>query len=251
MVMTSAPDQLSIPRLRRHLDTEVVGHHIYLLGTVESTSTVLRRLAEAGAEAGTVVLAEAQTAGRSRTGARWFSPDSANLYVSVLFRPTLAARDVAVFAPIASLAMAEAVEAENLDAEIRWPNDVVVNGRKVAGTRVECGTVGDQVSHVVLGVGANLNVSRADLESALGRDEAATATSVSELTGAPVDRNAFTARFLGLLEKWHRVFVTEGPDVVLAAWRARGALRDRALSTLRRDDTEDRLQAGRHESGGR
>ena len=236
--MTPAHDQLSISRLRRHLDTEVVGHHIYLLGTVESTNTVLRRLAEAGADEGTVVLAEAQTAGRSRSGARWFSPDSANLYVSVLFRPDLSARDVALFAPIASLAMAEAVEAEDLDAEIRWPNDVVVHGRKVAGTRVECATADDRVSHVILGVGANLNVSRAELEGALGPEHAAVATSVSELTGAPVDRNAFTARFLGLLEKWQRVFVTEGPEIVLAAWRGRGALRDRALPAARRDDKE-------------
>ena len=234
---TPIHDHLSIPRLRRHLDTEVVGHHIYLLGTVESTNTVLRRLAEAGAEAGTVVLAEAQTAGRARAGTRWFSPDCVNLYVSVLFRPKLAARDVALFAPVASLAMAEAIEAEDLDAEIRWPNDVVVDGRKVAGTRVECATVDDQVTHVILGMGANLNVSRAELEVALGPAEAVAATSVSELTGAAVDRNAFTARFLALLEKWERVFTTEGPEVVLAAWRARGALRDRVL---RQDDKEGR-----------
>lgn len=238
--MSMIHDHLSIPRLRRHLDTEVVGHHVYLLGTVESTTTVLRRLAEAGAKEGTVVLAETQTAGRARAGARWFSPDCVNLYVAVLFRPKLAARDVALFAPIASLAMAEAVEAEDLDAEIRWPNDVVVNGSKVAGTRVECATVDDQVSHVILGMGANLNVTGAELEAALGAAEGAAATSVSELTGSHVDRNAFTARLLGLLEKWHRVFTIEGPDVVLAAWRARGALRDRALPTLHEDHTESR-----------
>ena len=237
--MTLEHDHLSIPRLRRHLDTEVVGHHIYLLGTVDSTNTVLRRLADAGAGEGTVVLAEAQSAGRARPGARWFSPDCANLYVSVLFRPALAARDVALFAPIASLAMAETVEAEDLSAEIRWPNDVVVDGRKVAGTLVECATRDDHVNYVILGIGANLNVSRAELDAALGA-EAVNAASVSELVGAPVDRNAFTARFLMLLEKWQRIFTIEGPEVVLAAWRARGALRDRPLAALHRDDQEGR-----------
>jgi BirA family biotin operon repressor/biotin-[acetyl-CoA-carboxylase] ligase len=237
--MTSQHDHLSIPRLRRHLDTDVVGRHIYLLGTVDSTNTVLRRLAEHGAAEGTVVLAEAQTAGRGRAGTRWFSPDCANLYVSVLFRPALAARDVALFAPIASLAMAETIEAEDLPAEIRWPNDVVVDGRTLAATRVECATTEDRVTHVILGVGANLNVTRAELDRALGADAAAVA-SVSELVGSPVDRNAFTARFLARLETWHRVFTIEGPEVVLAAWRARGALRDRPLATLHPEGREVR-----------
>ena len=237
--MTPEHDHLSIPRLRRHLDTEVVGQHIYLLGTVDSTNTVLRKLAEAGPGEGTVVLAEAQRAGRARPGGRWFSPDCANLYVSVLFRPALAARDVALFAPIASLAMAEAVEAEDLDVEIRWPNDVVVDGRKVAGTLVECATRDDHVSYVILGIGANLTVSRAELDGALGA-EAANATSVRELVGAPVDRNAFTARFLTLLEKWQRVFTIEGPEVVLAAWRARGGLRNRPLAAVHGADKEGR-----------
>src|SRR4029078_9890179 len=97
--MTPEHDHLSIPRLRRHLDTEVVGHHIYLLGTVDSTNKVLRKLADAVAVEGTMVLAEAQTAARARRGAGYMSRDSANLYVSVLFRPELAARDVALFAP--------------------------------------------------------------------------------------------------------------------------------------------------------
>jgi BirA family transcriptional regulator, biotin operon repressor / biotin---[acetyl-CoA-carboxylase] ligase len=226
--MTIDCDHLSISELRHHLDTDTVGRHIYLFGTVDSTNAVLRRLAEHGAEEGTVVLAEAQTAGRGRPGVRWFSPDAVNLYMSVLFRPSLAPREVALFAPIASLALAEAVEAEDVTVEIKWPNDLVVDGRKLGGALVEYATVGDRVSHVILGIGVNLNVMRAELDSALG-DDAATAVSLRELIGRDVDRNRFVARCLNRLEKWHAIFSTYGPSAVLAAWQARDALRGRPL----------------------
>ncbi|HEY2991761.1 MAG TPA: biotin--[acetyl-CoA-carboxylase] ligase [Methylomirabilota bacterium] len=226
--MNTDSDHLSISEMRHHLDTEVVGRHIYLHGTVDSTNAVLRRLADHGAEEGTVVLAESQTAGRGRPGVRWFSPDGVNLYVSVLFRPSLAPRDVARFAPIASLALSEAIEAEGLTVEIKWPNDLVVNGRKLGGTLVDFATVADRVSYVILGLGVNLNVTHADLEAALGA-EAVLATSVSELAGREIDRNRFAARLLNRLEKWHQIVVAYGLEAALAAWQARDALRGRPL----------------------
>ena len=79
--MERTSDRLSLERLRRHLTTEVVGHHVYIFGTVDSTNHVLAGLADRGAAEGTVVLAEAQTAGRGRHGTPWFSPEGANLYV--------------------------------------------------------------------------------------------------------------------------------------------------------------------------
>ena len=96
-------DRMSV-RLRRHLATEVVGHHIYMFDTIGSTNRALAQLADRGATEGTVVLAETQTAGRGRHGSPWFSPDAANLYVSVLFHPRIAPRELPLFAPIASLA---------------------------------------------------------------------------------------------------------------------------------------------------
>lgn len=233
--MTTACDHLSISEMRHYLDAGTVGRHIYLFGTVDSTNAMLRRLSEHGAEEGTVVLAEEQTAGRGRSGVRWFSPDGVNLYVSVLFRPVFAPRDVALFAPIASLALAEAVEAEDVVVEIKWPNDLVVDGRKLGGILVDCATVGEHVNLVILGVGVNLNVTRAELDTALGAD-AATAVSVSELVGREIDRNRFVARFLNRLEKWHGIFTAHGPGAVLDAWRSRDALRGRSLE-IRSGDT--------------
>jgi BirA family biotin operon repressor/biotin-[acetyl-CoA-carboxylase] ligase len=229
--MSQSTDHLSAELVRRHLTTEVVGHHVYILDVVDSTNRVLARLAERGAAEGTVVLAEAQTAGRGRHGSHWFSPEGANLYASVLFRPSIAPRELALFAPIASLALAEAVWMEGVQARIKWPNDVVVGQRKLGGVLVEATTAGDQVTSVILGIGVNLNVESRELRTALGA-AAEAAVSLHEALGRVVDRNVFAAALLNRLEKWRYTFLTRGPAAVLTAWQGRDALRGRRLEVL-------------------
>lgn len=226
--MECTSDRLSLELLRRHLTTETVGHHVYIFGTVDSTNRVLVRLADRGAAEGTVVLAEAQTAGRGRQGTSWFSPEGTNLYASILFRPRLAPRELPLFAPIASLALAETVWLEGAPARIKWPNDVLVRGRKLGGVLVEAPVIGDRLLYVILGIGVNLNVEPADLTAALG-EPAEAAVSLREALGRDIDRNVFAAALLSRLEKWHHTFATRGPDAVRAAWQARDALRGRRL----------------------
>jgi BirA family transcriptional regulator, biotin operon repressor / biotin---[acetyl-CoA-carboxylase] ligase len=236
VVMERACDRLSLDGVRRHLTTEVVGHHVYLFGTVDSTNRALARLADRGATEGTVVLAEAQTAGRGRHGSAWFSPEAVNLYVSVLFHPRIAPRQLPLFAPIASLALAEAVWLEGAPARIKWPNDVVVRGRKLGGVLVEAPVIGERVAYVILGIGANLDVPRTELAAALG-SAARDAVSLQEIVGRAVDRSAFAATLLNRLEKWQQTFVARGPAAVHAAWQARDALHGRRLEARTAGET--------------
>jgi len=226
--MERESDRLSLERLRRHLTTEVVGHHVYIFNSVDSTNRALARLADRGATEGTVVLAEAQTAGRGRHGSQWFSPEGANLYASVLFHPRIAPRELPLFAPIASLALAEAVWLEGAPALIKWPNDVVVRGRKLGGVLVEAAVIGGRLAYVILGIGVNLNVQPAELAAGLGAT-AEGAVSLQEILGREVERNAFAAALLNRLGKWHRTFLARGPGAVRAAWLARDALHGRRL----------------------
>ncbi len=226
--MDRIDDRLSLERLRRHLTTELVGHHVYIFGTVDSTNRVLAQMADRGAAEGTVVLAEAQTAGRGRHGSSWFSPEGANLYASILFRPRITPRELALFAPIASLALAETVWLEGAPARIKWPNDVVVRGRKLGGVLVEAPVFSGRVVHVILGIGVNLNVQPGELAAGLG-EAAEAAVSLREVLGRDVDRNVFAAALLSRLEKWHHTFLTRGPDAVRAAWQARDALHGHRL----------------------
>jgi BirA family biotin operon repressor/biotin-[acetyl-CoA-carboxylase] ligase len=216
-------DKLSIKRIRRDLATEILGRHMYLFDAIPSTNAALRQLALSGAEEGTVVLAETQSAGRGRMGSTWFSPPELNLYVSVLLRPAVTLAEVPVCSLIASLALTDAVWATGLPAAIKWPNDILVEGRKVAGCLVDVAGAGGRVDHVILGAGINLNVPTDALCATLG-DAGKAAGSMSELAGHPVDRNVFTATFLNALERWLTVYRTDGPRAVVAAWRARDAL---------------------------
>ena len=211
-------DCLDAEAICRRLRTRVVGRDLRLYDEVTSTNEVLRELARTGAPEGTVVLAEAQTAARGRLGKQWFSPPGVNLYASILFRPAIPPSAVGVFSFIASLAVADAIKGLGLEAAIKWPNDVLVDRKKVAGTLVECATAGDRVEHVILGTGVNLNVTREMLAAGLGAESRA-AGSLRGAAGREIDRNAFAAVFLGALETWFRTYRDHGPKPILSAWR--------------------------------
>jgi BirA family biotin operon repressor/biotin-[acetyl-CoA-carboxylase] ligase len=223
-----AADSLCIGLIRRALATKTVGFEIHLRLDVSSTNDVLRQLAAAGSREGTVVLAESQRGGRGRLGKTWFSPEGVNLYASVLFRPKIPPRAAPVFCFIASLAVADAIIAHGVPADVRWPNDVLVGGRKVAGALSAVSTTRDSVDSVILGVGVNLNVSREALERGLGK-AAGCATSLGESLGHPIDRNHFTASFLNHLERWVDVYTTRGLGAILVAWKERDVLRGRVV----------------------
>jgi BirA family biotin operon repressor/biotin-[acetyl-CoA-carboxylase] ligase len=216
-------DCLAIELIRRHLTTETVGFTIDLWWEVPSTSDVLRQLAAGGAREGTVVLAEAQQAGRGNPGRRWYAPSRGNLCGSVLFRPPIAPAAVPVFSFIASLALTDAVWGEGVPGGIKWPNDVLIEGRTTGGCLAAFRDEGARARDVVLGFGVNLNAGREALEAALG-DEAKLATSLAEEAGRVIDRNAFAASFLNHLEKWWKAYGAGGPEAVLRAWRHRDVL---------------------------
>lgn len=225
-------EPLSIERIRQTLTAETVGSKIYLLGEVPSTNSVLHRLAQAGAPEGTVLLAEGQTAGRGRQGKTWFSPGGMSLCVSVLFRPRLTLKEVPVFSFIASLALADAIREEGVEPAIKWPNDILVGKRKVAGILAESAGTDVEVEFVIVGAGANLNVEREAFRSALGA-AAQSAVSLHEVAGREIDRNTFAGRFLTLLEEWFQIYLFKGASVVLQAWR------DRDITTGRRVEVRE------------
>lgn len=144
-------DCLSVEQIRRRLVTDRVGVQIVLLGEVGSTNDVQRRRAEKGAADGTVLLAESQATGRGRRGTPWFSPAGLNLYVSVLCRPAIPLAAVPVYTFITSLAMTDAIQAEKVSAAIKWPNDVLIAGLKVAGALAACAHTAAAPAYVILG----------------------------------------------------------------------------------------------------
>jgi BirA family biotin operon repressor/biotin-[acetyl-CoA-carboxylase] ligase len=221
-------DTMSADAIRAALKTVTVGREIHLLGEVDSTNARMRALARAGAPDGTVVLAEGQTQGRGRRGQPWFSPTGMNLYASVLLRPALGAAEAGVFSFIASLAVTDAISGLGLRPAIKWPNDILVDGRKVGGALLECAAHGQAVEYVILGVGVNVNIDVAALRSALGA-AGVHATSLSAVIGHEVDRNALAAAFLQALDAWYATWRVEGLAPIARAWSDRDILTGRRV----------------------
>ncbi len=211
------PDDVRVALARVGHRCGAVGRRIHWLTTTGSTNDVAAHLAERGAEEGTTVVAEHQTAGRGRHGRTWFSPPGAGLYVSVVLRPVgpLARRNPAVLLTLASgVAVAEAVRAvTGLPAKIKWPNDVVINGRKLAGILAESAAHGGTLQHVVLGFGVNLQaaVCPPELASRL--------TSIQAETSRPADRAGTLAEILAAIAERYADLRAGRFDAILGAWR--------------------------------
>jgi BirA family biotin operon repressor/biotin-[acetyl-CoA-carboxylase] ligase len=217
--LAGAPDRLGPAELAPHLTGR--WRRIEWRAEVDSTQRLARDLARAGAPEGTAVVAERQTAGRGRLGRQWHSPAGVNLYCSVILRPRLAPAAVPRLALVAGVAVAVAVEeTAGRRPAIKWPNDVLLDGRKVAGVLTEMDAEVERVAHVIAGIGVNLNAPR----TAFPPDLRAKATSLRLATGRPVDRAAFTGRLLAALEARYDRFVSEGFASVRAEWESYSCL---------------------------
>jgi BirA family transcriptional regulator, biotin operon repressor / biotin---[acetyl-CoA-carboxylase] ligase len=225
--------QLSADVLKRSAQTRLLGQVVHYWDVVDSTNAALVRLSKEGAIEGTVVIADAQREGRGRLGKPWFSPPGVNLYLSVLLKPPIRLNEARFFALIGSLAIADAVEAQGVKAQVKWPNDVLVNDKKIAGVLAEVQTHDGRVEQVVLGMGVNLNIDRLSMDRVFG-DVAAGATSVREATGRTIDRTAFAARLLESLEQRYFDFLAHGKRPLLKEWRSRSFLGRRV--TVREED---------------
>jgi BirA family biotin operon repressor/biotin-[acetyl-CoA-carboxylase] ligase len=243
-----AEDSLSIDLIRRRLSTERIGYEIHLFRELSSTSEALRVLAESGAREGTVVLAETQHAYRSWFGKPWFPPERANLYAAVLFRPRVPRRAVRAFAFIATLALTDAIRAEGAQVRVRWPDEVLVDGRRVGRTSTTVEHADSIADYVIVGVEVNLNVSGEVLRRALGASSALV-TSLGEAVGHSIDRNRFTAAFLNHLERWLDVYRARGPGAILRAWNDLEVLRGHVVEVRAADGSQRGRVAGVDDEG--
>jgi len=183
---------------------------------VSSTNGWLRRVTSAKVLEGVVIVAETQTGGRGRLGRKWFSPNG-GVWFSVLLKPKMKATETAKLVFVASLAVAEVLrESYGLNAETKWPNDVLVNGKKICGILAEMKTRGEKVDYAIVGVGLNANFK---VQEALPKEVAVSATSVEEEMGKQVDYTDLLFTLLERLDRVYERFLKEGPDVVLKRWK--------------------------------
>jgi BirA family biotin operon repressor/biotin-[acetyl-CoA-carboxylase] ligase len=199
--LAGVPDRLYPEEIQAGLETRWLGRSIEYFEEIDSTNRVAAERAREGAAAGTCIVAECQTAGRGRLGRSFFSPFGLNLYTSIVLRPDIPITRAPELILASAVATAEAVadtlgEGGDERVEIKWPNDVLIDGRKTSGILVELAAEATRVESAVLGIGVNLNVERASFPSEFRH----LATSLRSAVGHPVDRVAFTRRLYCILE---------------------------------------------------
>ena len=215
--LAAVPDRLTPLEIRPLLNTHDLGQEIHWYEELGSTNDRAKELADEGAEHGEVVIAESQTAGRGRRGRVWVSPPRRNLYFSVVLRPELPPERAPELTLVASLALCDALRQAGVAAGIKWPNDVLASGRKIAGVLTELAAEPEQVHWVVVGAGVNVNARREDFPEEL-RGEA---TSVLIERGQPAPRALLAAACFTALEDWVDRHAEEGFAPIRAAWRER------------------------------
>jgi BirA family biotin operon repressor/biotin-[acetyl-CoA-carboxylase] ligase len=208
--------KLNVDKLQEGLRTKRLGRKIFFSHEVGSTNSWAKELALLGAEEGTVAVAETQTAGRGRLERVWFSPKG-GLYFSVIFRPELTPKQATKLVFVAGLAVVETLhELYGLRVETKWPNDVLVNGRKVCGILAEMNTAGDSVNFVVVGIGINANF---DTKSVLPQGLWENTTSLMNELDKKVQLDALFRAVVERLECIYESFLKEGFAPVLKEWK--------------------------------
>ncbi len=196
--------------------------------SVDSTNDLAMSLAAKGEiTPGTVLIADRQTRGKGRLGRTWESPAGANIYISLVIRPELEPRDTTMLTIISAVAGALALQRScSLPVTIKWPNDLILAGKKLGGILTEVRSDPDRVAVAVVGIGINVNMQRRSLPESV-RD---IATSVRIETGSDFPRNEIIIQLLREFELWFSILKKEGKKPLLDAWRSHSSTLGRRVS---------------------
>ncbi|HEY1266391.1 MAG TPA: biotin--[acetyl-CoA-carboxylase] ligase [Candidatus Binatia bacterium] len=220
------PESLRPEEIRKHLASGRLGKTIHYFAELDSTNRAAYKLAGEGAAEGEVVLAEAQTRGKGRLGRSWFSPPGLNLYLSVILRPKLSPSDAPQLTLVAAVALADTVRRFLGRAPaIKWPNDILVGGKKLAGILTESSVDSQRLHFVVVGVGVNLNMPA----SMLPEDIRGLATSLLILTNQMADRTSFAKELIHSLDRCYGELEQSGFPPMAARWESFFELKGRKV----------------------
>lgn len=214
--LLSAPDRLYGDDLKSRLGpTRVIGRDIRVFQETNSTNDLADRLARDGVEEGTVVFAEKQSRGRGRMGRLWASPPGLGLWFSVILRPRLTPQAATQLTIAAATAARRAIQRiTGLEPDIKWPNDLLLDGRKTAGILTEMGAELDKIKYLIIGIGVNVNLTEADFPQELRR----VATSLRTTLGRPIHRPELAAQLLRELDEDYARVTSGHFDSVAEEW---------------------------------
>jgi BirA family biotin operon repressor/biotin-[acetyl-CoA-carboxylase] ligase len=224
--------------LAKLLKTLFVGKQkiVYYLHTIHSTQKIAISLAEENPEShGIVIIAQQQKSGRGRLKRKWLSPKG-GIWLSVILKPRIPSTKITLLPFAAALAVRDAIKkSAQLDANLRWPNDVTISGKKVAGILIDISTEAEQVNYAVIGIGINANIDSSRISSRLEKSIAV--TSISDELGHKTNMLGLTSELLERLEYYYLELERSGPCTILERWRKNSDVLGRKVAVVQNNKT--------------
>ncbi len=202
--LISLPDILSYEEIKAYLNTDFIARKIYYFNTLDSTNKKAKEIAQ-DEEEGTVIIAEEQTQGKGRMGRSWISPKGKGIWMTMILKPNLEPMKVPKMTLIAAAAVHKALNKLGIKSQIKWPNDILVDGKKVCGILTEMSGELNMVNYVIMGIGINVNLDEEDIPDEL-KDIAG---SLKLTTGKKINRKELAANILNEFEKLYLSFKEE------------------------------------------
>lgn len=211
--LQSCPDRLFPFEITRSLNTKFIGKKIHYFDHLSSTMDLAMQLGMQGEPSGTLVLTESQSKGRGRLGRSWFSPKYKGVYLSLILRPKILPAVSPILTLLSAVSICEAIKnVAGMDAQIKWPNDVFVHNKKIAGILTEMNAEVDKVNFVVIGIGLNVNNDKKSL--------IAQSTSLREQLGQASSRIILLQELLRRIESNYFTLEDKGSRAIIDKWRA-------------------------------
>ena len=207
--------KLNQEKLKQSLDGKFIGHQLYYYEEIGSTNDEAFRLGLAGAPEGTALIANSQSAGKGRMQRVWHSPAGSNIYTSIILRPEITPARTPQISILAGVAVADVLESYCPDRiKLKWPNDVLIDGKKVCGILSQMKTTASEVDFIVLGMGINVNISYCQFSKEICN----LATSLAIETGREISRQELIIRLYENLAKWYKQLLKDGFGRIKEKW---------------------------------
>jgi BirA family biotin operon repressor/biotin-[acetyl-CoA-carboxylase] ligase len=211
------PEKVTPDEIGFGLKSDFIGRNIHYEEKVESTQKIAHRLAAEGAPDGTVVVAEEQTSGRGRMDRRWHSPKYTGIWMSIILRPNLPPHQAPQLTLVTAVAVVQAIEeVTGLTPQIKWPNDILIDGRKTTGILTELQADSDRIHAIIIGIGINVNQSQEDFPEEISQ----IATSLLTAAGKTVSRASLMQEIFVRLEKLYLTYLNNGFHPIKLLWES-------------------------------
>ncbi|WP_028402727.1 bifunctional biotin--[acetyl-CoA-carboxylase] synthetase/biotin operon repressor [Ectobacillus panaciterrae] len=211
------PEKVTGNEIQLGLQTEYIGRYVHFEETVDSTQKIASRLVYEGAPEGTVIVAEEQTAGRGRLSRQWHSPKGTGIWMSLILRPAIPVHQAPQLTLLAAVSVAQAIEAyTGLSAGIKWPNDILINGKKAVGILTELQADPDRIHAVIIGIGINVNQQKHHFADEIQH----IATSLAIEKGAEVNRASLMQAVFAQMEKLYKEYLQNGFGLIKMLWES-------------------------------